>query len=97
MFDVIFDSALPHVSVLHRDAEEEAVVVETAGPEAVPLHAQESPPGHRRLPHTKEVKHRTRHRRKVQFFHVLQKIGRSQNGHSCKAVKYFPSSLYQYY
>lgn len=65
--DVIFDSALPHVSVLHRDAEEEAVVVETAGAEAVPLHAQESPPGHRRLPHTKEVKHRTRHRRTVQF------------------------------
>lgn len=66
LFDVIFDSTFPPVSVLHRDAEEEAVVVETAGPEAVPLHAQESPPGHRRLPHAKEVTRRTRHGRTVQ-------------------------------
>lgn len=56
----MFDSTFSAVSVLHRDTEEEAVVVETAGPEAVPVHAQEGPPGHCRLPDTEEVKHSTR-------------------------------------
>lgn len=46
----------PPVSVLHRDTEEEAVVMETTGPEAVPVHAEESAPGHRKLPATEEVK-----------------------------------------
>lgn len=46
----------PPVSVLHRDTEEEAVVMETTGPEAVPVHAEESPPGHCKLPATEEVK-----------------------------------------
>ncbi|CAF87645.1 unnamed protein product, partial [Tetraodon nigroviridis] len=42
-------------AVLHRDAEEEAVVMETTGPEAVPVHSQESPPGHSRVPNAEEV------------------------------------------
>lgn len=46
----------PPVSVLHRDAEEEAFVMETTGPEAVPVHAEESSPGHHKLPATEEVK-----------------------------------------
>lgn len=50
----LFSSPSPS-AVLHRDAEEEAVVMETAGPEAVPVHSEESPAGHRRVPNAAEV------------------------------------------
>lgn len=34
--------------------------METTGPEAVPVHSKENPPGHRGVPTTEEVKAQTR-------------------------------------
>lgn len=41
-FTLLYSS--PTFQVFHGDAEEEAVVVETTGPEAVPVHSKEDPP-----------------------------------------------------
>lgn len=43
------------LSVLHWNTEEEAVVMETTGPEAVQVHSQEGTPWHSRVPTTEEV------------------------------------------
>lgn len=45
----------PSLSVLHWDTEEEAVVMETTSPEAVPVHSKESLTWHSRVPTAEEV------------------------------------------
>lgn len=65
MFIVIKASCFRHVpnnrpppllpSVLHRGAEEEAVVMETTGPEAVPVHSKENHPRLSGVPIAEEV------------------------------------------